>query len=61
MPTQLRPVRPRPRRRPLEPRFEWRLWAWERARAIDSVRDGDDLERQRGREDDQLQLFGEPA
>jgi hypothetical protein len=34
----LRPARPRPRRRPLEPRYEWRLWAWERSRALEAAK-----------------------
>jgi hypothetical protein len=38
MTADLRPVQPRPRRRPLEPRFEWRLWAWERTRALEACK-----------------------
>jgi hypothetical protein len=61
MPAHLRPVRSEPRRRPLEPRFEWRMWAWERSGAIDSVRYGDALQTLRDRERDQLMLFEEVA
>jgi hypothetical protein len=36
-----------PKRRPLEARFEWRAWAWERSRALQALRARDELARRR--------------
>jgi hypothetical protein len=38
--------RKRPRRRPLEHRYAWPLWAWERSQALDRLKRQEERQRQ---------------